>query len=250
MYWVIINFEMDNIINNPSFDVSQIHLYYINLITDLKIKFAEEKGYMQSQINALEKNIEDCNLKLNTANQKIENMIQKTEKIKSEFEIDKFLLDSQRRAVENLLDISNKDISELQEKLKQITEKKPTDIMEKEITTKHKYAEEDKDDKDDKKDKEDNHITKKQKYNDMPKRILCYNFSKCNFHECTYGHSIEELAICPYGEYCNRKSCNYMFHSDENKVRFIEQNRKYNQLLCIEYYKNGYCYDKFCNEIH
>ena len=233
--------------SNPSVDLTQIHMYYMNLISDLKIRFAEEKGYMQSQIDSLEKNMQSSNSKLNTANQKLETIVQKTEQMKSSFEFDKFLWESKTSAVEKLLDIANKDINELQEKLKQITDAKNTDITVKDITTKRKH---DKKDKEEDKE-EDNARCKQTKYTDSKqKRILCYRFSKCNFPECSYGHSVDELCICPFGEYCDRKFCHYMFHSEENKKKFIEHNNKYIKVLCKDYFKNGFCIDKFCNKIH
>jgi len=92
----------------------------MNLITKLKIRFAEEKGYMQSQIDSLEKEIDNIESKLDSSKKKVEDLIQNTEKLKCDHEIDKFLYESRNSATQKLLDIANKDINELQEKLKHI----------------------------------------------------------------------------------------------------------------------------------
>ena len=227
--------------------VNSCHMYYMNLITKLKIRFAEEKGYMQSQIDSLEKEIDNIESKLDSSKKKVEDLIQNTEKLKCDHEIDKFLYESRNSATQKLLDIANKDINELQEKLKQITDSKNTDITVKDITTKRKHDEKDKEE--DK--EEDNARCKQTKHTDSKqKRILCYRFSKCNFPECSYGHSVDELCMCPFGEYCDRKFCHYMFHSEENKKKFIEHNNKYIKVLCKDYFKNGFCIDKYCNKIH
>lgn len=228
---------MEQINANQSFDVSQIHMYYMNVITDLKVKFAEEKGYMQSQIHSLEKNIDSSNTKLEDARKEFE-------KVKSDLEIDKFLHESRANAIQKLLDVANKDISELQDELRKYKDKEIAGSAINKVSLettkrKHDYYE------------YDNFTTKKNKSNKFEKkRILCFNFNTCTFQGCTYGHSVDELSLCPYGEHCDKRNCDFMFHSEENKQKFIQKNRQYDQFLCINYYKNGNCNDESCNFIH
>lgn len=80
-------------------------------------------------------------------------------------------------------------------------------------------------------------------------RILCYYGKNCDKKDCVYGHTLEELSICPYGLTCNR-SCRFMFHSIENKRKFIETNVSCVQKLCKEFNIHGKCSSKLCEHIH
>ena len=103
---------------NPNPYVNSCHMYYMNLITKLKIRFAEEKGYMQSQIVYLEKEIDNIESKLDSSRKKVEDLIKNNEKLKADNEIDKFLYNSRNSAIQKLLESANKEINEYQKKLK------------------------------------------------------------------------------------------------------------------------------------
>jgi len=95
------------------------------------------------------------------------------------------------------------------------------------------------------------------KYNPIDKyikKIFCYRGHCCTFDKCTFAHSINELVICPYGDYCNNKAfCGFMLHNEQDRASlFIEISLNCKlECLCEEFHKTNNCqFGILCRKIH
>ncbi len=80
--------------------------------------------------------------------------------------------------------------------------------------------------------------------------LLCYHGKDCNFTNCYFAHSFDYIRVCPDGTQCNFSLCRAMFHTNEDREKFIEKNKYYQQRLCKQYMTSKKCDKVSCSYVH
>lgn len=82
--------------------------------------------------------------------------------------------------------------------------------------------------------------------------ILCYHGKfDCYHDDCSFAHSISDLAICPHTTKCTYAQCVYHIHSEEERSELLAKvGTNDNSGLCYRYYNSGSCDKVGCNKLH
>lgn len=79
---------------------------------------------------------------------------------------------------------------------------------------------------------------------------LCYNGTKCHRRDCTYAHSVQELALCPKGKSCTIDCCPYFIHTETGRMLFTEYYCGKDHVFCRDFDVYNTCAYHECNKIH
>ena len=60
------------------------------------------------------------------------------------------------------------------------------------------------------------------KYRATTCRYVFEDRKTCAFETCPHAHTVDELRICPFGTLCNSPYCNFLLHSEADRIKFVE----------------------------